>query len=89
MEVKGKQRTRKGGHSKIYSLYDEEYHQYLSLEAFSKVLEMWTVFLQSKPDALEPLTVSIDKQRSCCVWRQEARPKWVGANGEVRLLQES
>jgi hypothetical protein len=47
---------------KIYSLHDEKYFQILSLDGFSKVLQEWTAFLQSKPDdrQAEALNVAID-----------------------------
>jgi len=46
--------------AKIYSLHDEEYIQILSLDGFSKVLQEWTAFLQSKPEDSETLNLSIE-----------------------------
>lgn len=45
--------------AKIYSLHDEEYVQILSLDGFSKVLQEWTAFLQSKPDDRETGTLNL------------------------------
>jgi hypothetical protein len=48
--------------AKIYSLHDENYFQILSLDGFSKVLQEWTAFLQSKLDdrQAEALNLSFD-----------------------------
>jgi hypothetical protein len=45
--------------AKIYSLHDEEYCQVLSLDAFAKVLQEWTAFLQSEPDDRETKTLTL------------------------------
>ena len=48
--------------AKIYSMHDEEYFQILSLDGFSKALQEWAAFLQSKPGdrEAEALNLSID-----------------------------
>ncbi|WP_445116546.1 hypothetical protein [Acinetobacter sp. WZC-1] len=38
------------GRVKLYSLYDDEYYVYLSLENFRKILNAWVDFNKSSPD---------------------------------------
>lgn len=45
--------------AKIYSLHDEQYFQILRLDEFSKVLQEWSAFLQSKPDDGKTETLSV------------------------------
>lgn len=45
--------------ARIYSLYDEEYFQILSLDGFLKILQEWIAFLQSKPDDWETQTLNL------------------------------
>ena len=49
----------RGNKAKIYSLHDEEYFQILSLDAFSKVLQEWTAFVQSEPNDQETETLNL------------------------------
>lgn len=52
--------TLNNGEAKIYSLYENNYLQTISLKRFVKVLKAWMIFIQSQPNEWISETLNLD-----------------------------